>query len=242
MVDTRLPLLRHAFFGPVFFLIHTFLLSVNPGWANTSLEAQVTAYIDQLKVNDFTTQNEAMNALKALGPPGVPFLVKALKHVDRNVYSDIGRVLEAIGLPAVEELKDGLKDPDALTRAAAADTLGRIVPYGPEVRYGSEAVPNLIEALSDEDERVQHEAIEALGDTGPLAEAAVQPLVRTLKYPDVVARMMAARALGKIGWKARAAIRDLIEAMKDEVSFVREAAAEALGQMGAEATDPDTVS
>ena len=68
------------------------------------------------------------------------------------------------------------------------------------------SVPNLINALSDNDEDVRIAAAEALGKIGPEAKGAVPALIIVLGDSDHVMRNRTVEALGKIGPEAKEAI------------------------------------
>jgi NADH dehydrogenase len=137
-------------------------------------------------------------------------------------------------------------------RAVEAQAVGRPVSYwlsllasdeepaqqdavGALNRLGQAAVPELIQALNDDDWQVRHQAALVLGAIGPEAKAAVPALIAALDDDDKYFRSHAATALGKIGPEARAAVPALIEALKDRDEDVRRAAAAALGEIGPEA-------
>ena len=82
--------------------------------------------------------------------------------------------LGRIGPPAIPQLIDLLKSPDADVRLIAAQVLARM---GSDAK---EAVPNLIPLLKDPDERVRKAATRTLGRIGPDAAAAVPELMQAL--------------------------------------------------------------
>lgn len=91
------------------------------------------------------------------------------------------------------------------------------------------SVPALIEALSDEDERVQDWAAKALGELGDSrAVVALEALLR--RHPRPETRLHAVLALGWIGGATTTPA--LITALADEESEVQLAAAEFLAQRG----------
>src|SRR5262245_36121196 len=94
-----------------------------------------------------------------------------------------------------------------------------------------DAVPQLAQALKDDDWQVRQQAAVALGWLGPQAKAAVGALVDALKEEDKYLRGQAAASLGQIGPDARDAVPALTEALKDSEEDVRREAA-ALGRIG----------
>lgn len=92
--------------------------------------------------------------------------------------------------------------------------VGRLAKYGPKARP---AVPALIRLMKDDkaDVGARNSAIYALGEIGPGAEEAVEPLIEQLeKGDDWATRSLAARALGAI--RSKAALGALRGAMEDE--------------------------
>jgi HEAT repeat protein len=113
-----------------------------------------------------------------------------------------------------------LKNWDFITRARAAETLGKT--------GDAQAVEPLCQALNDENEYVCRQAIGALGDIGN--SLAIEPLLGFLNHWDEWIRETVAEALGKIN-DARV-IEPLARLLRDESKDVRERAAEALGNTG----------
>ena len=89
----------------------------------------------------------------------------------------IGEIGPRAGV-AVPALMVGVKDKDALVRAASAESLGRIGPVA------GRATRMLGYALRDDAEDVRYGAARALGDIGPTAGAAVPYLLRALQGKD----------------------------------------------------------
>jgi HEAT repeat protein len=92
------------------------------------------------------------------------------------------------------------------------------------------AVPQLIEATADTDERVRMLSASALGNIGGDAAEAVPALMNCLKDDAVQVRIEAAKALGKIGNPAATkAVPELVRLSKEDPSpKVKRAAKEAL--------------
>jgi hypothetical protein len=91
------------------------------------------------------------------------------------------------------------------------------------------AVPALIKALSDKQERVRWRAASALGKIGSKAESAVSALIKALDDREWSVRWSSASALGKIGPKAKSAIPALEKLITtDQQELIKKAAKEAL--------------
>ena len=89
----------------------------------------------------------------------------------------------------------------------AADALGRM-------RH--EAVPALVNALSDPNPIVRQRAIKIIARIGPDANTAVPALVERLRDSDKNVRIAAARALGQIGPDGKDAIPALMQALQED--------------------------
>jgi len=102
-------------------------------------------------------------------------------------------------------------------------------------RIGAPAVPELIQALQNENWRLRNQAAVALGTIGAEARDAIPALTGLLGAQDKYIRSNAAVALGRIGREASTAVPALTEALKDKDEDVRGEAAAALGRMGPQA-------
>ena len=135
---------------------------------------------------------------------------------------------------AVPVLIAALKDTASGTRAAAAESLGRLG------QMSEEAVPALVETFKDRkaDRFVRGYAAFAIGRIdGGGARAAVPALGAALVDAEapVEVRRSAAEALRALGTDAAGATEQLGQALKDKSVAVRRTAAAALGQVGPEA-------
>jgi HEAT repeat protein len=114
------------------------------------------------------------------------------------------------------------------------------------------AVPDLVDALKDEEPDVRRFAARTIGSVGPRAAQAVPALIELLQSstrqrrldggrPELPVTLLAeaAMAIGKIGPKARAAVPFLVKAMNDRDEVLRLAAADALGEIGP--ADPSVI-
>ena len=181
----------------------------------TAPEAVVTACMDALSQGPPELRLAALEVLTEKGRPAAivgPAIAGALRDDDRRV-----RKLAVRGLAIC------LKDKDTEVRTYSIALLRRA---GAEAR---DALPELIEALADQDILVRGQAAFALAGIG---SPAVPQLVETLKRPNIDARRLAVIALGKIGPQAELARPALTSLLKDPDAETRLYAAEALKKIG----------
>jgi len=212
-------------------------------------------------------RREEVEEIVLIGKPAVPALIYALKDKNEFVRRDaawlLGEIAEANPgstkiLKAVPALIKALKDKNGGVRMEAAEALGKIgfdkVPEEKRievevlaflilnktddiVKIGNDAVPILIDALKDEEWRVEWNAVEALVKIG---ETAVPALIDVLKDKDKDedVRWDAAKALREIAetnpssTEISKAVPALIDALKDEGWDVPKGAAETLVKIG----------
>lgn len=201
-------------------------------------EPALPALLEALKGEDGEARLHAAAALGDMGPKAkaaVPLLIARLMDSHEHMRFCVARVLGKIGpdaRAAENPLRDALEDKDPKVRVAAMFALARINP-----EYTRTAVPALLAILRDKANPARHQAIIALGDLGPKAKSAVEPLLALLKdkKQSGVDRDIIIRALGRIGPDAKAAVPDLILVLKGNDPCSRMSAAEALGQIGPDA-------
>ena len=171
----------------------------------------------------------------------VPALIKNLKDRHWNIKNRSVEALGKIGPAAKAAISELIK---ILKYERKSDSMGKkIINSATEAlgKIGLAAVPALIEALKNEKNR--HRIVEALGNVGREAKAAVpvliKALIKALKDKDFLICEHVAKALGKIGPEAKEAVPILIKTLKDKDDWkkeeVRYSAAEALGKIGPEA-------
>jgi HEAT repeat protein len=129
----------------------------------------------------------------------------------------------AKAVPELAKLAAG--EGDDLVADLATQALGEIK---------SAAVPTLIQLLHRGSPEARVRIINALGEAGSTAAAAIPDLVRARAGSDEEIRTAAAEALGKLGYgpEAAVAIPRLIEILKDPDRHVRKHAAKGLGEIG----------
>jgi len=180
-------------------------------------------------IQDRQTRQAAVSALAGMGPDhaavAVPILREMLRDADISSRHQAINTLGQLG-PAA---KDALPElAELLTERQygfmVANTLGRI---------GGDAVPALVKALESGDQQTQRAAVQALGQIGPDAAAAVPTLLKMLTAPDRSgSRQMVQFALQRIG---PAVAPELAKLLIAEETAVRRAAAEALQRFGGDA-------
>src|SRR5262245_41973227 len=144
-----------------------------------------------------------------------------MKWLERLVAAQVVIVALLLGIwwwrGTVAGLTWALTHGDHERREAAAVALGRMGP-----KAGS-ALPALVGAISDPDDRIQIEAATAVGSIG-----GVEALAFAMKSPDVRVRRRAAEALRSRPDRI-AALPTLRDALHDPSALVRRTAIEALG-------------
>jgi HEAT repeat protein len=186
----------------------------------------------------------ALGNLGQKARPAIGALCVALDDEDLDVRVRAARTLWQL------ERRDGIKLLLILAQAGERDFSGvgsRLTSplavwdkIGPEAQ---DAVPGLLQALQNPDERIRLRATIALGHLAQdiRAEEAVRALAARLKDDWIAVRRGAASALRQIGPQAREAVPDLVRALKDDDASLRAGAAAALGLIGppAKAAVPD---
>ncbi|RJQ55766.1 MAG: hypothetical protein C4526_03185 [Nitrospiraceae bacterium] len=155
------------------------------------IREEVTAYmVLPLLREDAFLRNTALMILREFGPMTVPLLPLLLKDKDDDIRKfalDLIHDIQYCGYP--EKLTEMLiNDPNPNVRASTASTLG--------VLRRKEAVPQLVEALRDE-EWVCFSALEALSEMKD--ERSLGPIIALLDNPSGAIRLAAIETLGKFG-------------------------------------------
>jgi HEAT repeat protein len=172
------------------------------------------------------TRRKALQAIQKLGPQAdeaVPALIALLKEAgQREDLEEAASALAAIGSEAVIELTDCVKSSRKATRCFALRALQKIGPNAasaiPTVagvladadmtvrglawkvlpQLGPEAVKVLIPLAKKGDTSTRCRAIDALGEMGPAAKAAIPALREAMKDVSKPVRIAAGRALTKV--------------------------------------------
>ena len=180
-------------------------------------------------------RERAIGALSRMGSVVVLETIPLLDDADPAVRVAAVRILEGAHTQArdstviddviVSALKKSLHDAEYTVRLQTVVTLGRL--------RTKDAMPDLIEALKDNDSRVRHYAATAVG---PGVEQAVPILAEELKDKDASVRTIAAITLSTLSDEvsasasAKQAIPQLLQALQDSEVDVRMSAARALAR------------
>ena len=217
-------------------LVASFPLTVAGGAQAQDWCSDVRQVRQQLKraSEDF----EAFNQMVRCDRAAVPVLIQALSDRDPAIREQAAFVLADIGeaaKAAVPHLIQILhQHPESSISGSAAYALEKI---------GTAAVPDLIQALNDEDPSLRNTAVEMLARLRGEAQAAIPQLVQALSDEDPVISSSAAIALGKIAEAApgslaamaKKAVPPLVQMMSSTDPALHGSAAYALEQIGKDA-------
>jgi len=158
-----------------------------------------------------------------------------VRDVKRGTRRASPEGFRAAGPASVRALRETVKNGQKKARIAAIQTLGDIAqsPAAAHRDLAKPAVPELIEALRDKDDDVRIWAAIALGQIGPDAVNAVQPLLsllRTEENPQAICG--AIQSLGEIGPGAESALPVLAAIAQDPKHTAQVFAAQALWRIG----------
>jgi HEAT repeat protein len=225
-------------------------------------DSSINELLEVLKDEDAEVRCRATEVLGNIGhPSALSGLMEALKDEDEQVRGKaawaLGKIRSPIAISALLETFNDVEDVWKETIWA----LGEIgdattAPYLIELlhneklkwslqgdiakalgKLGEDAIPDLIEAMSDGDASVREGAAKALGIIG--ATTAVPFLIDALRDENWLVRGKAAEALGKIGDSR--AVPALIEAVHnddDEIFSLRDYGVVALGELKDSAAIP----
>lgn len=170
-----------------------------------------------------------LKAAKDLGRLGwlareaLPSLVAVLADADPKVREAAAQAIGQMGPEALPALSGMLGHQDKYVRRHAVWAMGKL---GPLARP---ALPDLCEALRDNDPRTASGAAQALGQMGTDGADAIPALTEAMRGTNIVLCRLAAKALSQIGPPA---LPTLIAHLQHSDPFVRGESAMALGWMG----------
>jgi len=195
--------------------------------------APAVAVILEVLENDKPNSYIAARALAKIGmktEPAVDALAKALNHTNKLTRASAANALGNIGPEArnaVPALRAAARDNDSEVRLDAAYALWKI-------ENASDAIEVLIPLLDSDDPRVGLRTIEALGEIGPPAKAALPALERVRKGDNKLNGVASAWAMCRVR-ATNNLVEKLLPGLQHEDPMVRIGAAWALGKMGPEA-------
>jgi HEAT repeat protein len=198
----------------------------------------VPALTKVLEIPNEDARRAALLALAGIGPAAQPVaagpLMELLGGPGGNARGGAAYALVRIGAEeAVPELQRLVQETnDRREQLAAAWAL---VMLQPDAEHSAQAVPILIEGLSDDWELVRKECALALAALGPRAAPASEKLTSLLKDADPLVRAEAAVALHHVGTEAQTLVPLMIKGLEDDSPHVRYASAYVLGLLGADA-------
>jgi HEAT repeat protein len=108
----------------------------------------------------------------------------------------------------------------------------RLLKVKKTTEFFEEALPALINALSDPHHLVRQAAIPALGDIGPSAKSGIPALTEILKEGDLPEKKAAVYSLGKIGFESASASSEMISLLRMDDEEIEKAIGWALGIIG----------
>lgn len=167
-----------------------------------------------------------------LGEQSMDTLLHSYHHGDEFERMESVYSLGTQGVKGVSVLMDLLKN-DARKTSETNLEKDHTNPCQFDVAYGlvvagKDAIPPLIDALTDAHWAVRASAADILGDMGTIAIDTTPDLIRTLTDPSAWVRRNSAEALGIFGEAARAAVPALTNALFDQNAQVRLNAVSAL--------------
>ena len=237
------------------------LLLVGIGEADeavTSYEGvPLSAWLERLTSSDNEERELATRAVRSIGTNGIPLLRRYSGSKDSWVRKKASELLSSVGgddyLPAAapERRRLARLGYDAFDASVARALIGRLdnpsLLYGDGEpvyeairdlgRIGTEAVSELVDALTHEKASIRYHAVTALGWQRSLrSEESVKPLIKRLSDDTWFVRARAASALGIIRLGADRCVPALVIGIDDPHPVVRYASVSALGKFGTAAT------
>jgi HEAT repeat protein len=150
----------------------------------------------------------------------VPEGLKALQNPDARVRYRAAQTLADLGPVAkfaVPDLREALKDKNALVRVKVAEALWKI-----EKTPNTILLPVLLQALKDKDPGVRAAAPAVIAMLGAKAKSAVAGLTEALQDKEVDVKLAAISALGELGPTAKDSANELLALTSDKEFFLLE--------------------
>lgn len=190
--------------------------------------SHLNALAKLMNSSDKKTSLIAVEALTMIGPKAKSVIPQIIEAMDNPVSpkTDLAVLLSRFGKdsrPAIPHLVKLLDHENDMTQQRSAYALSTI--GGEEILP---AAPGLIRMLAAKRGFVREMAAKTLGEIGPKANKAIDPLIEGLSDEDEHARAAAAAALANVGPNKARVHRALAKAMSDPSGRVRSSVAIAL--------------
>lgn len=188
----------------------------------------VEQLMSDLRGDDENKQEKATNDLMSIADIIIdPLIINLTEEEDRKVRARLLKIIESVGVGAIEVLKSYLNDDRWYVVRNLVRMLGTV---------GDESVvETMLPFLSHENSRVRKEAILSLLKIG--SDKSFDSLILTLNDQDSAVQTMAINALTEIGQKRAAPILDNFLKKGASIGQIpKKRAIEALGKIGGEDT------
>lgn len=199
--------------------------------------ASLQDLLKQLEGEDTKKRQETLVALAELGHearPALERIIDLLKDRDQSVVRGVRVILkelEPFGVEDLPVLRKALKHAAPEVRVFASETFLKL-------KSGADrAVPDLVQAVLDNEQAVVFNAVLALEERGHLLEEeqarkVLPSLVKLLRAGNPRVRLAAITLVGSAGGAGKPAVAELIRGLEDADAQVRGRSAEALGRLG----------
>lgn len=185
-----------------------------------------------LEADDEMLRWHAAFALSRIGTAALPLLMTTLASNNPVVQCAALNAISWMGAGAasvVETIRRFVSAEAYSLRFAACGALMRIT------GESSNGLPALLAALDDPREAVRQDAVQRIGEGGPVASSSAPQLLRSLADPSFQVRAAAALALARIDARDASVVQDLANLLQDPDSETRAAAGIALSALGPDA-------
>lgn len=188
-----------------------------------------------LQSKDSGAKREAILALAAIGADARQTAPELIKSLSDKQFPNRPAAAFALGKMGVKEAVPALKEAMAekdnpILRLASVWALLQIDPSNAD--YAKSAVPQLTDALENENPEIRREAARTLGRIGAMAKTAVPALQKRLSDPVEPVRRESLIALAEIGSDNPSLVEDFMRVLNEGNPSLRSIACYALGRMG----------
>jgi HEAT repeat protein len=189
-----------------------------------------------LRSKDTALSREAILAVSAMGPAARQAVPELIARLNDKSYADRSAAAFALGNLQAREAASALKaaaqtPKDLMLRLVSFWALMKVDPGNSEM--ATLAIPQLTEALQDEQPRLRRAAIHMLGKMGNRSKAALPAIRKCLRDEVLPVRIEAITALAEIGIDTEETLPDLIRLLgDDQPETIRQSAAYAIGKAG----------